>query len=89
MVSPFANNAETKIISPILDVQGLRKSFGGAKALSGVSFTLELGEIYALVGENVAGKSTLIKILSGSFGADSGAMTLSGTVYLPASPHHS
>ena len=68
-------------------MQGLRKSFGGVKALNGVSFTLEPGEIHALVGENGAGKSTLIKILSGSFASDSGAMMLSGAGYRPTSPH--
>ena len=73
-------------IGDILSVDGLRKSFGGVRALSGVSFVLGAGEVHALVGENGAGKSTLIKILSGAFRADSGTILLSGMPYNPGSP---
>jgi len=70
-----------------LSVQGLKKHFGGVKALDGVSFSLLKGEVHALVGENGAGKSTLIKILSGVFPYDSGRISLAGEDYRPASPH--
>ncbi|GAA0780960.1 sugar ABC transporter ATP-binding protein [Roseibium denhamense] len=73
--------------SAFLSVDGLKKYFGGVKALDGVSFSLEQGEVHALVGENGAGKSTLIKILSGAFPYDSGDILLDGSVYNPASPH--
>ncbi len=71
----------------ILDVQGLRKSFGGVHALDGVSFSLRTGEVHALVGENGAGKSTLIKVLSGVHPFDAGAITLAGAPFRPADPH--
>ncbi len=71
----------------ILTVTGLKKHFGGVRALDGASFSLRRGEIHALVGENGAGKSTLIKILSGVFPHDAGQITLNGAPYRPASPH--
>ena len=70
----------------LLHVREIRKSFGGVKALQGVTFDLKPGEVHALVGENGAGKSTLIKILSGSFPADSGETRLDGGVFAPSGP---
>ena len=55
-------------------MEGIRKSFGGVKALNGVSLAVKPGEIHALVGENGAGKSTLMKILSGAYQKDEGSM---------------
>ena len=50
---------------PLLELSGVSKSFGGVLALKDVSFTLEAGEIHGLVGENGAGKSTMMKIIAG------------------------
>jgi rhamnose transport system ATP-binding protein len=62
----------------ILSIHELDKSFGGVKALSGVSFEVRPGEVHALVGENGAGKSTLIKILSGAHYPDRGVLEVMG-----------
>ena len=57
------------------------KTFGGTRALKGVSFDVAPGEIVALLGENGAGKSTLIKILGGIHRADGGEILLGGLPY--------
>ena len=72
--------------SPILQVRGLRKSFGPVEALSGVDLDLLPGEVLALVGDNGAGKSTLIKHISGVYSADSGEILLDGQRFDVVSP---
>jgi ribose transport system ATP-binding protein len=65
----------------VLRFDDVVKSFGGTRALKGVSFDVARGEVVALLGENGAGKSTLIKILGGIFRADSGHVTIGGEPY--------
>src|ERR1700729_1423664 len=62
----------------LVRVAGMTKSFGGVRALRGVSLEVRAGEVHALLGENGAGKSTLIKILSGVHSFDSGAIEIEG-----------
>lgn len=62
----------------IISCKNMSKSFGGTQALDNVSLTLKGGEIHALVGENGAGKSTFIKILSGVYQKDSGDIKFCG-----------
>ena len=57
------------------------KSFGGTRALKGVSLKVDRGEVVALLGENGAGKSTLIKVLGGIHRADEGGVFIDGTAY--------
>ena len=64
--------------APLVRVAGMTKSFGGVKALRGVSLEVKAGEVHALLGENGAGKSTLIKILSGVHSFDSGTIEIEG-----------
>lgn len=59
----------------IMQVLGITKSFSGKQVLNGISFDLHKGRIYGLVGRNGAGKSTIIKILSGVLKADKGSVT--------------
>ncbi|KKK67606.1 hypothetical protein LCGC14_2952400, partial [marine sediment metagenome] len=56
----------------ILEMKNIHKGFGGLKALVDVNITLKYGEVIGLVGDNAAGKSTLMKILSGAYHADEG-----------------
>ena len=52
---------------PLLEMRNIVKEFPGVRALDGVTFTLEAGEFHSLVGENGAGKITLMKVLSGVY----------------------
>ena len=62
----------------ILELKGITKIFPGVKALDRVSFQLKAGEIHALMGENGAGKSTFIKVITGVHRAEEGEMYLDG-----------
>src|SRR5580765_339435 len=70
----------------LLELRGIKKSFGGVRALRGVSFDLRAGEIHALLGENGAGKSTLIKTLGGIHTPDAGEIFMDGRPAHIASP---
>lgn len=68
----------------VLHVENISKTFPGVKALNNISLDLHKGEVLVLVGENGAGKSTFVKILSGIYTADSGGiMKLNGQDYNP------
>jgi rhamnose transport system ATP-binding protein len=73
-------------VSILLEAKGIQKSYGGVRALKGVSLELRAGEVHALVGENGAGKSTLIKILTGAVEADAGEVRLRGELIVENSP---
>jgi ribose transport system ATP-binding protein len=84
--TPLYRTAVRVAATPLLELAGVKKRFGGVVALNGVSFSLRAGEVHALVGENGAGKSTLIKILCGIVKRDAGVITLDGSPYDPHTP---
>jgi len=63
---------------PLLEMRHVSKSFGGVKALRDVDFSIFQGEIHGLVGENGAGKSTMMKIIAGVHAGFEGEMLVSG-----------
>jgi len=62
----------------LLEVDGLRKRFGGVVATDGVSLTAEPGELHALIGPNGAGKTTFVHQLSGALAPDAGRIVFAG-----------
>src|ERR1700730_1537460 len=71
---------------PFLSLEGVTKRYGGVTALANVDFACSLGAIHAVVGENGAGKSWLIKIIAGVVRPDEGRIYLDGTLVQFASP---
>jgi branched-chain amino acid transport system ATP-binding protein len=70
----------------LLEVKGLSKSFGGLRALAGLSFEVHKGQIKALIGPNGAGKTTLFNIITGLERADSGEVTFRGSDITKTAP---
>lgn len=64
--------------TPLVELDNISISFGGIRAVDGVSLDLYAGEVVGLLGHNGAGKSTLIKILAGAYRKDSGEIRING-----------
>jgi branched-chain amino acid transport system ATP-binding protein len=71
----------------VLTVEGLTKRFGGFTAVSGVSFTVEKGQIDGLIGPNGSGKSTIFNMLSGTLVPDAGSIRFEGREIAGHPPH--
>ncbi|MEO7241488.1 MAG: ATP-binding cassette domain-containing protein [Variovorax sp.] len=73
--------------APALQVDGMVKNYGAVKALRGVDLALRSGEVLALCGDNGAGKSSLVRVLSGAHEASAGRIALFGKAVTFTSPH--
>ena len=73
----------------LLQMKGVQKRFGGAIALRGTDLSIRAGEIHALLGENGAGKSTMLKILAGVHENDGGTISLGDKPFTTGSPQAS
>ncbi|MEH0653802.1 ATP-binding cassette domain-containing protein [Streptomyces scabiei] len=79
--APAANQSAAsagQVVSPLVEITGLRKSFGAVHALQGVDLKLAPGEVTALLGDNGAGKSTLVRCLTGVHPQDAGEIRFRG-----------
>ena len=72
--------------APLLSMQAISKTFGGIAALSEASIEIAQGEVHALIGQNGAGKSTMIKILTGYHTRTSGEIVFEGKAFDVSSP---
>lgn len=77
-LSPSRHESAPPALAGAVAVDGLRKRYGGVVALDGMNLVVQPGTIHAVVGENGAGKSSLMKILAGVESADSGTILLNG-----------
>jgi len=75
--------------TPLIEMKSINKSFGAVRALVDVDLVLYPGEILGLVGDNSAGKSTLMKILTGAYQRDTGEILVAGKPVHFRSPHES
>ena len=86
----MSNYKEVRMIMGeyILEAINITKKFPGVKALDNVNLEVQRGEIHALIGENGAGKSTILKILNGIYpsGSYTGTLKINGEVVEPKSP---
>lgn len=74
-------------MSALLEVNGLRKAFGGHVAVDGLTFVLWPGEIVGLLGPNGSGKTTAINMISGSLLPDKGSIRIYGQEICGKKPH--
>ena len=71
---------------PLVEMQGCGKAYGAIRALEGVNLTVNAGEVTCVLGDNGAGKSTFIKILSGVHQPDAGSLVMDGREVTFGSP---
>ena len=71
---------------PLVHLRGIEKSFGAVQALRGADLMLGANEVLGLVGDNAAGKSTLTKIISGTYVPDEGSIAVNGVEVRFATP---
>lgn len=64
--------------TPVVEMRNIKKSFAAVQALRGVDLALQQNEVLGLVGDNAAGKSTLMKVLSGAYNPDEGQILIEG-----------
>jgi branched-chain amino acid transport system ATP-binding protein len=72
---------------PLLEVSGLTRDFGGLRAVSGLSFDVEAGEILGLIGPNGAGKTTVFNVITGFLRPTAGDIRLEGGSIAGLRPH--
>lgn len=73
-------------MSAILEVENVAKRFGGVRAVDGVSFAVQPGQLFAVIGPNGAGKTTLLNLITGLIRPDRGRITLDGANVTRAQP---
>ena len=81
------SECQIRSTSPLLQVEGLTKRFGGIVVADALSFEIPAGECHAIIGPNGAGKTTLISLLAGEIAAREGAIIFDGSNITSLPPH--
>ncbi|MEM6711026.1 MAG: ATP-binding cassette domain-containing protein [Pseudomonadota bacterium] len=84
--SASSGSAVGTTVPPRIALRGIRKTFGSIEALRGVDLEIHPGECVGLIGDNAAGKSTLTKIISGTYIADEGTIHVDGELVRFSNP---
>jgi fructose transport system ATP-binding protein len=79
-VQPFQIHPGSGALAPILEASSISKHYGGIEALAGANLYINPGEVVGIMGDNGAGKSTFVKILSGAQAASSGELRIRGEI---------
>jgi branched-chain amino acid transport system ATP-binding protein len=87
MTEPAAASSPHADRPVVLSCAGIERSFGGLKALKGVSLDVHEGEIFGLVGPNGSGKTTLVNVVTGFYPPEAGTVTLFGENITNVAPH--
>ena len=82
-----AQAQDRRIGTAVLSVENVSLSFGGVKALSGVSFDVREHEVRAIIGPNGAGKSSMLNVINGVYHPQEGTIRLHGRVFKDVDPH--
>ncbi|WP_407156641.1 ABC transporter ATP-binding protein [Bradyrhizobium sp. STM 3557] len=85
--APVKAAALPELAQPLLRIEGVVKSFGGFRAVDGVSLDIRAGEFFALLGPSGCGKTTLLRMLAGFEAPDEGRILLAGEDIAQALPH--
>ena len=83
----MVDHASANTKDTVLRCAGIERSFGGLKALKGVSLDVHRGEIFGLVGPNGSGKTTMINVVTGFYPPNAGSVTLFGEDITRLAPH--
>src|SRR5690349_7610779 len=82
----LSKSREGPVTAALLEMQGIVKQFPGVRALDGVDLDVRPGEVHCLLGQNGAGKYTLIKVLAGAHQPDEGEIVFAGEPVRLAGP---
>lgn len=84
--SPVSEQVPVVVAEPVLAVRGLRRAFGGVRAVDGIDFTVAPGEFVSIIGPNGSGKSTTVNLISGVLKPDGGEVLVRGKRIKPGRP---
>ena len=74
--------------TPVLELKGVDKNFGGVQAVKDMTFTIGKGELAGLIRPNGAGKTTIFNLITGVYGVSNGSISFKGETLNGLKPYH-